>query len=231
MAGITLLDTAEADIPTPSTGKLTFFMDGTEVKVKDDGGTVYTVSGITDGDKGNITVSASGATWTIDAGVVTLAMQANIATARLIGRTTAGTGVPEAVPIVGSIGSPGVDTNIPTEKAVRDALTVASSIPQNSQSTAYTTVLGDAGKHILHPTADNNARTFTIDSNANVAYPIGTAITFVNQINTVTIAITSDTLTLAGAGTTGSRTLAANGMATALKIGTTDWIINGTGLT
>jgi hypothetical protein len=105
------------------------------------------------------------------------------------------------------------------------------SIPQNSQSAAYTTVASDANKHILHPTADNNARTFTIDSNANVAYAIGTAITFVNQINTVTIAITSDTLVLAGAGTTGSRTLAANGIATALKIASTTWIISGTGLT
>lgn len=104
-------------------------------------------------------------------------------------------------------------------------------VPQNSQSAAYTTVLADAGRHILHPTADNNARTFTIDSNANVAYPIGTSITFINQINTVTIAITSDTLVLAGAGTTGSRTLAANGVATAIKIASTTWIINGTGLT
>lgn len=111
-------------------------------------------------------------------------------------------------------------------------LTVAgTSIPQNSQSTAYTTVLADANKHILHPTADNNARTFTIDSNANVAYAIGTAITFVNQINTVTIAITSDTMTLAGIGSTGSRTLAANGIATALKITSTAWIISGTGIT
>lgn len=105
-----------------------------------------------------------------------------------------------------------------------------STIPQNSQSAAYTTVAADANKHILHPTADNNPRTFTIDSNANVAYPVGTAITFVNQINTVTIAITSDTMTLAGAGTTGSRTLAANGIATVLKIASTSWIISGTGL-
>jgi hypothetical protein len=103
-------------------------------------------------------------------------------------------------------------------------------ITVNSQSAAYTTVLGDGGKFILHPTADNNARTFTIDSNANVAYPVGTTITFVNQINTVTIAITSDTLTLAGAGSTGSRTLAANGIATALKISSTGWVISGTGL-
>lgn len=101
---------------------------------------------------------------------------------------------------------------------------------QNSQSTAYTTVLADAGKHILHPAADTNDRTFTIDSNANVAYPIGTMISFVNEVNTVTIAITSDTLILAGPGTTGSRTLAANGMATAIKTGTTKWVISGSGL-
>lgn len=105
-------------------------------------------------------------------------------------------------------------------------------IPQNSQSAAYTTVLGDAGKHILHPSTDANARTFTIDSNANVAYPIGTAITFINMTSqVVTIAITSDTMNLAGTGTTGSRSLAQYGVATAIKIGTTLWIISGTGLT
>jgi hypothetical protein len=101
----------------------------------------------------------------------------------------------------------------------------------NSQSAAYTTVLADKGKHILHPTSDNNARTFTINSNANVAYPIGTEIVFINQINTVTIAITADTMTLNPGGTTGSRTLAANGNARATKIATTSWIIDGFGLT
>lgn len=105
-------------------------------------------------------------------------------------------------------------------------------IPQNSQSAAYTTVLGDAGKHLLHPSGDANARTFTIDSNANVAYPIGTAITFINMTSqVVTIAITSDTMYLAGTGTTGSRSLAQYGVATAIKIGSTTWIISGTGLT
>lgn len=102
-------------------------------------------------------------------------------------------------------------------------------IPQNSQSAAYTTILGDANKHILHPSSDDNPRTFTIDSNANVPYPIGTTLTFVNQINTLTIAITSDTLTLTG-GATGSRTLGANSIATALKIATTEWLISGTGI-
>ena len=114
-----------------------------------------------------------------------------------------------------------------------EGIPIYSNIPQNSKSAAYTAVLADAQTHILHPSADTTARTFTIPSNASVAFPIGSAITFVNQngAGSVTIAITTDTMRLAGAGTTGSRTLAANGVATALKITSTEWIISGTGLT
>lgn len=106
-------------------------------------------------------------------------------------------------------------------------------VPQNSQSAAYTCVLADAGKHILHPSADTTARVFTIPANSSVAYAIGTAITFVNQNagGVITIAITTDTMRLAGAGTTGSRTLAANGIATAIKVTSTEWLISGVGLT
>jgi hypothetical protein len=107
-------------------------------------------------------------------------------------------------------------------------------IPQNSQSAAYTTVAADSGKHIYHPEADTTARTWTIDSNANVPYPIGTAITFDNDFGAgaLTIAITSDTLVLVGAaGSTGSRTIASGGQATAIKVTSTRWRINGTGLT
>jgi hypothetical protein len=105
-------------------------------------------------------------------------------------------------------------------------------MPQNSQSAAYTCVLADSGKHILHPSADTTARVFTIPANASVAFPVGTALTFINQNGggVITIAITTDTMRLAGAGTTGSRTLAANGIATAVKVSTTEWLINGTGL-
>lgn len=107
-------------------------------------------------------------------------------------------------------------------------------IPQNSKSADYTLVLSDGeGKHILHPSADTTPRTFTIPANASVAYPIGTAITFVNQnsAGVLSIAITTDTMRLAGTGATGTRTLATNGVATALKITATEWIISGTGLT
>lgn len=106
-------------------------------------------------------------------------------------------------------------------------------IPQNSQSTAYTCVLADSGKHILHPSADTTARVFTIPANSAVAYPIGTALTFINQNagGVITISITTDTMRVAVSGATGSRTLAANGIATAVKISATEWFISGSGLT
>lgn len=104
-------------------------------------------------------------------------------------------------------------------------------IPVNSQSAAYGLLATDAGKSIVHPITDNNPRTFTIPANGTVPFPVGTAITFINMINTVTIAITTDTMYLAGSGSTGSRTLAAYGMATAVKVSSTVWIISGNGLT
>lgn len=54
--------------------------------------------GLADGDKGDITVSASGATWTIDSGAVTYAKIQNVsATDKLLGRSTAGAGVVEEI--------------------------------------------------------------------------------------------------------------------------------------
>jgi hypothetical protein len=104
--------------------------------------------------------------------------------------------------------------------------------PINSQSTAYTLVLADAGKTIYHPASDNNARTFTIPANGSVAYAVGTVLTFVNlAAANVTIAITTDTMYLAGAGTTGSRTLAQYGIASAVKVDSTNWVISGNNLT
>jgi hypothetical protein len=104
-------------------------------------------------------------------------------------------------------------------------------IPQNSQSAAYTLVLADSGKHIFHPSGDANARTYTIPANSSVAYPIGTAVTFINMTSqVVTIAIDTDTMYLSSAGTTGSRSLAQYGSATAIKITSTNWLISGSGL-
>jgi hypothetical protein len=106
-------------------------------------------------------------------------------------------------------------------------------LPQNATGSTTLTI-GDAGKHI-YTTA--TGQTITIPAASSVPYPIGTTITFIagSSATTVTIAITTDTMRLAGAGTTGSRTLAANGMATAVKVSGVSsagvWYINGTGLT
>ncbi len=105
-------------------------------------------------------------------------------------------------------------------------------IPINSQSANYTLVAADSGKTLFHPSTDANNRTFTIPANASVAYTVGTAITFINMsVNNLTIAITSDTMYLAGAGSTGSRVLLQYGIATAVKLTDTTWIISGNGLT
>jgi hypothetical protein len=91
----------------------------------------------------------------------------------------------------------------------------------------YTLVEADAGELVYTTTS----RTVTIPSNASVPFQIGTSIVFVSGSGaTTTIAITSDTLLLGGAGTSGSRTLAAHGMATAVKVASTTWYISGNGL-
>lgn len=54
--------------------------------------------GISDGDKGDVTVSSSGSVWTIDNGAVTYAKIQNVsATDKLLGRSTAGAGTIEEI--------------------------------------------------------------------------------------------------------------------------------------
>lgn len=53
--------------------------------------------GVTDGDKGDITVASGGTVWTIDANAVTLNDMAQVATGTILGRVTAATGNVEAL--------------------------------------------------------------------------------------------------------------------------------------
>ena len=108
-------------------------------------------------------------------------------------------------------------------------------IPQNAQSGSYTMVLADSGKHIYHASGDG-AATYTIPAASSVAYPLGTAITFVNlSATSISIAITTDTMYLAKDGTTGTRALAQYGSATAIKVSGVSssgiWLISGSALT
>lgn len=158
-------------------------------------------------------------------GSITNAKLADMATQTIKGRTTAGTGAPEDLTAAQA-------ATILQGDGLTATLVGFRGVPQNSNSADYTLVAADAGKHILHPSSDANARTFTIPANSSVAFPVGTTVTFVNQTSQVaSIAITTDTLTLANSTTTGTRSLAQNGVATAIKVASTSWIISGAGLT
>jgi hypothetical protein len=106
-------------------------------------------------------------------------------------------------------------------------------IPESSWDgiSSYTINGDDQGCHLLH--TSGTPHTIVIPANAGTPLPIGTAVTIVNGngAGALTIQCTSDTMRLAGTGATGDRTLAANGIATVLKIAATEWIISGTGLT
>lgn len=101
--------------------------------------------------------------------------------------------------------------------------------PQMSDQDDYTLVMSDAGKHYYHVSA--TPHTLTIPANASVAFPIGTVIAIVNEngAGAITLAITSDTLRWGSS--TGSRTIAADGTASLIKVTSTVWRLTGDGIT
>lgn len=60
-------------------------------------------SGLSDGDKGDITVSGTGSTWTIDNDAVTFDKIQDINTSRILGRTTASSGSTEELTVSGGL--------------------------------------------------------------------------------------------------------------------------------
>jgi hypothetical protein len=95
--------------------------------------------------------------------------------------------------------------------------------PQNPQTTGYTTVAADAGKHVQ--VTGNVAIGVSVHST-------GDMITiFNNTAGNITITTTSTTVYFAGSAATGNRTLAQRGLATILCVGTNTFAISGAGLT
>ncbi len=103
-------------------------------------------------------------------------------------------------------------------------------IPQNLQNTSYTLSLLDQGKHILSQTTA--LQSILIPTNANVAFPIGTAVSIVLQgIGNIKVLNPGVTLYLAGtAGLRANANISSWGFASLLKTDTNAWWISGSGV-
>lgn len=104
-------------------------------------------------------------------------------------------------------------------------------VPVVTENGNHTLELSDAGK-MIRKASGGSGETITIPANSSVAFPIGTMIAISNDGGGIlTIAITTDTLIAAEDGSTGSVTLADDGMAVLTKVASTTWKVVGTGLT
>ena len=95
-AAVTVSDTTSIDLTLTGQALSAAAIFGTTAGTVAEGNHTHTGL-LSDGDKGDITVSGSGATWTIDNDVVTFAKMQNIATDRLLGRDTALSGDVEEI--------------------------------------------------------------------------------------------------------------------------------------
>lgn len=123
----------------------------------------------------------------------------------------------------------GIGTNAPTSPlevngVIKDSKGDVRSIPQNSQTTAYTLVAADAGKHI------STTAGVTVPT---AVFSIGDAITvYNNSASSITITQgASATLRQVGTANTGNRTLAQRGLATIVCVASNEFVISGGGLT
>ena len=100
MANTIKLKRGSGSDPTASdlaVGEVALRTDTALLFTKNDGGSVVPI-GISDGDKGDITVSSNGGTFTIDNDAVTYAKIQNVsATDRLLGRDSSGAGIIEEI--------------------------------------------------------------------------------------------------------------------------------------
>ena len=103
-------------------------------------------------------------------------------------------------------------------------------IPQVLFTADATLALSDLGKHLYSTLS--TANTITIPDNGTVVWPVGSAITIVNQgtANISLVQASGVSLYMAGNTTSSSRNVASYGMATLLNVSANVWFINGTGV-
>lgn len=104
------------------------------------------------------------------------------------------------------------------------------SLPRNLQSGTYTLAATDAAGYVYSQNA--GAQVINVPLNATTAIARDSVILIVNN-GSAAISLTPAggvTLKLAGSTGTGTRTIAANGMCTALKVDTDVWFVSGPGV-
>lgn len=164
------------------------FIEGTNVTltVADDSGNnqvditiTAASSGVSDGDKGDITVSGSGAVWTIDNDAVTYAkMQDVSAASKLIGRGDSGSGSPEEITLGSGLSMTGttlVATGSYTDEQAQDAvgamvdssLTYVDATPLLQRAALTGDVTASAGSNAT--TIANDAVTYAKIQNVSAA--------------------------------------------------------------
>jgi Repeat of unknown function (DUF5907) len=97
-AKLTLVDNTTWDSSTLQHGFLKK-LSGVAGQYMDGQGNWTAVIGLSDGNKGDITVSGSGTSWTVNNQAITFAKFQNIATDRILGRDTAGSGSVEELTV------------------------------------------------------------------------------------------------------------------------------------
>lgn len=202
-----------------SAGALTFG-DGTSQRTVVTTDNTQTLTNKTIDTAGTNVIKVNGNTLAASAGTATVTLPNSTDT--LVGRATTDTLTNK------TLTAPAINGGaLDAATTVSDTGTIAATsagfrgAPQSTNATA-TLALTDNGKHLYVGVNQ------TIPANASIAFPVGAVVTLVNSAaSSITVAITSDTLRQAGTSNTGTRTLAAYGICTLVKVAATTWYISG----
>jgi len=239
----TIAVSGQSNVVADGTSDTLTLVAGSNVTITTDASTdSITISassgGITDGDKGDITVSGSGSTWTIDNDAVTYAKIQNVsATDRLLGRSTAGAGDIEEITCT-SAGRALLDDA--DASAQRTTLGLGTIATQNANAVSIT----GGGISGTTTAVFEGGRFFLVDNTTTFQLGVNVALNSLTDDRALTINVNdaSRTLTMTGNATisgtnTGDQnlfsTLAVSGQSNVVADSTGDTLsfANGSGVT